>query len=192
MVRRLVGAHIQASPGACQTPKGAVWVPLPLESTRRRPPIHDFRRVHRTGSRKPSVDLRDAVADVLVKQDWYWDFRTAHNEPPLACVGRFSIQSSVREVAEDIRSTLDFENEVRVQDRSRFLSTFVSQVEAQGILVMRNGIVRQATNRALDVDEFRGFSIADPMARVIFINNADSKRCPGIHAGTRAGPHMDR
>ena len=138
-------------------------------------PIHDFRRVHRTGSRKPSVDLRDAVADVLVKQDWYWDFRTANNEPPVACVGRFSIQSSFREVAEDIRSTLDFENEVRAQDRSRFLGTFVSQVEAQGILVMRNGIVRQATNRALDVEEFRGFSIADPMAPVIFINNADSK-----------------
>lgn len=137
-------------------------------------PIHDFRRVHGTGSREPSVDLRDAVSDVLVKQDWYWDFRTANNEPPLTCVGRFSIRSSAREVAEDIRSTLDFENEVRVQDRSRFLGTFVSQVEAQGILVMRNGIVRQATNRALDVEEFRGFSIADPMAPVIFINNADS------------------
>ncbi len=137
-------------------------------------PIRDFRRVHGTGSREPSVDLRDAVSDVLLKQDWYWDFRTAQREPPLACVGRFSVRSSTSEVAEDIRSTLDFENEVRVQDRSRFLNTFVSQVEAQDILVMRNGVVRQATNRALDVEEFRGFSIADPMAPVIFVNNADS------------------
>ncbi len=39
---------------------------------------------------------------------------------------------------------------------------------------MRNGVVRQATNRALQVEEFRGFSIADPMAPVIFVNNADS------------------
>lgn len=137
-------------------------------------PIRDFRRVHGKGSREPSVDLRDVVSDVLVKQSWYWDFRADHNEPPLPWVGRFSTRSPISEVAEDIRSALDFESTVRPQERSRFLGTFVRQVEALGILVMRNGIVRQATNRALKVDEFRGFSITDPMAPVIFINNADS------------------
>ena len=39
---------------------------------------------------------------------------------------------------------------------------------------MRNGVVHQATNCPLRVEEFRGFSIADPTAPVIFINNADS------------------
>lgn len=137
-------------------------------------PIRDFRRVHGKGSREPSVDLRDVVSDVLVKQDWYWDFRSDHSEPPLAYVGRFSIRSPISEVAEDIRSALDFEGTVRPQERSQFLGTFVRQVEGLGILVMRNGIVRQATNRALKVDEFRGFSITDPMAPVVFINNTDS------------------
>lgn len=137
-------------------------------------PIRDFRRVHGKGLREPSVDLRDVVSDVLVKQDWYWDFRADHGEPPVAYVGRFSIRSPISEVAEDIRSALDFASTVRPQDRSRFLETFVRQVEGLGILVMRNGIVRQATNRALKVDEFRGLSIADPMAPVVFINNADS------------------
>ena len=79
------------------------------------------------------------------------------------------------EIAEDIRSALDFETDVRPHDRSRFLGRFVSQIEAQGILVMRNGIVRQATNRVLDVQEFRGFSVADSMAPVIFVNNSDSE-----------------
>ena len=137
-------------------------------------PIRDFRRVHGADLREPSVDLRDVVADVLLKQDWYWDFRMEHNEPPLACVGRFSLRSPVPRVAEDIRAALEFETKVRPQDQSRFLRAFVSQVEALGILVMRNGIVRQATNRALNVEEFRGFSITDPMAPVVFINNADS------------------
>ena len=137
-------------------------------------PIRDFRRVHGTGLREPSVDLRDVVSDVLVKQDWYWDFRADHSEPPAGCVGRFSIRSPISEVADDIRSALDFEGTVRPQDRSRFLGRFVDQVEALGILVMRNGIVRQATNRVLRVDEFRGFSITDAMAPVVFINNADS------------------
>ena len=137
-------------------------------------PIRDFRRVHGKALREPSVDLREVISDVLVKQDWYWDFRADNNEPPLPWVGRFSIRSPISEVAEDIRSALDFEGKVRPQERSQFLGRFVRQVEAIGILVMRNGIVRQATNRALKVDEFRGFSITDPMAPVVFINNADS------------------
>ncbi len=137
-------------------------------------PIRDFRRVRGTGLREPSIDLRDVVSDVLVKQDWYWDFRADQNELPLPCVGRFSIRSPVSQVAEDIRSALDFEGTIRPQDRSRILGRFVNQIEALGIPVMRNGIVRQATNRTLNVEEFRGFSIADPMAPIVFINNADS------------------
>lgn len=137
-------------------------------------PIRDFRTVRGVDLREPSINLRDVVTDVLLKRDWYRDFRTAHQETPVACVGRFSIKSPVGEVAEDIRQTMDFEQKVRPQDRSQFLSTFVTLVEEQGILVMRNGIVRQATNRPLEVEEFRGFSIADRMAPVIFVNNADS------------------
>ena len=38
MVRGRVVTHIQASPGTCQTPTGAVRVPLSLESARRRLP----------------------------------------------------------------------------------------------------------------------------------------------------------
>jgi hypothetical protein len=75
----------------------------------------------------------------------------------------------------DIAERLSFESEIRPETQaSQFLRAFVRQVEAIGILVMRNGIVRQATNRSLDVEEFRGFSIADPMAPVVFVNNADS------------------
>ena len=75
----------------------------------------------------------------------------------------------------DISECLDFEAEVRPKAQAdEFLRAFVTQVEGVGILVMRNGVVKQATNRPLDVEEFRGFSIADPMAPVVFINNADS------------------
>lgn len=78
-------------------------------------------------------------------------------------------------MAEDIRSTLDFEAVVRAESQADpFLRAFVAQVEAAEVLVMRNGVVRQATNRPLQVAEFRGFSVADPMAPVIFVNNADS------------------
>ncbi len=138
-------------------------------------PLADFRRVQGSRVRSTSVDLRDVISDVLRKQDWYRDFRLDGDEAPLPFVGSFSPGAPVPAVVGDIAERLAFESEVRPQTQaSQFLRALVRQVEALGILVMRNGIVRQATNRSLDVDEFRGFSIADAMAPVIFVNNADS------------------
>jgi Zn-dependent peptidase ImmA (M78 family) len=138
-------------------------------------PLPDFRRVHGQGRPTTSVDLWDVISDVLRKQDWYRDFRTDADEEPLPFVGAFALGAPVTDVVADISEQLSFEAAVRPQSQpSQFLRAFVRHVEALGVLVMRNGIVRQATNRALDVDEFRGFSIADPMAPVIFVNNADS------------------
>ena len=139
-------------------------------------PLPDFRRVCGAVPREPSVDLRDVLADALRKRDWYRDCRLSAGDGPLRFVGRLSLHSPVAEVARDIAHTLDFESVVRPQrNRDDFLKAFVSQVEGLEILVMRNGVVRNSTNRPLDPEEFRGFSIADPLAPVIFINNADSK-----------------
>ncbi len=139
-------------------------------------PLPDFRRAPAGGTRKPSVDLRDVIADVLRHQDWYRDFRLGADQSPLPFVGRFSSQAAISEVAADITRSLEFDSAVRTEtQRDQFLRAFVLRVEALGVLVMRNGVVRQATNRALRVEEFRGFSIADPMAPVIFVNNADSQ-----------------
>jgi len=135
--------------------------------------LPDFRR-HPTPT-DLSLDLRDVIADVLRKQDWYRDHRAERDEEPIDFVGRFTTGTAVNVVAGDIRSTLNFEAAVRPESPAdAFLRSFVARVEATGVLVMRNGVVRQATNRALQVEEFRGFSIADPMAPVIFVNNADS------------------
>jgi len=136
-------------------------------------PLPDFRR--HPASTDLSLDLRDVISDVLRKQDWYRDHRAERDEAPIEFVGRFTISSDVTVVAEDIRATLEFETHIRPESPAdSFLRAFVTRVEAAGVLVMRNGIVRQATNRALRVEEFRGFAIADPMAPVVFVNNADS------------------
>lgn len=136
-------------------------------------PLPDFRR--HPASTDLSLDLRDVIADVLRKQDWYREHRSERDEEPIEFVGRFTTSTDVTVIAEDIRATLDFETDVRHEAQAAsFLRAFVAKVEAVGVLVMRNGVVRQATNRALQVEEFRGFSVADPMAPVIFVNNADS------------------
>jgi Zn-dependent peptidase ImmA (M78 family) len=138
-------------------------------------PLADFRRHPGQQRATASVDLRDVISDALLKQDWYRDFRLESEAGPVPVVGRFEPGAAVPVVVSDISKSLSFEVAVRPQSQAdQFLRAFVKQVEELGILVMRNGIVRQATNRALDVDEFRGFSLADPMAPAIFINNVDS------------------
>ncbi len=139
-------------------------------------PLADYRRFPGSQQREPSIDLRDVITDVLRKQDWYREFRHNAGEGPLPFVGRFPVGPAVPEVAADIARSTDFESEVRPKSsKDDFLDAFARQVERLGVLVMRNGIVRNATNRPLDPQEFRGFSIADPLAPTIFINNADSK-----------------
>ncbi len=139
-------------------------------------PIPDFRRLYGEHRSQISIDLRDVIADVLRRQDWYRDHRLDNDEEPLEFVGSFELTNLPRDLALDIGNRLEFDDMVRFgPPRASFLRAFVSQVEALGILVMRSGIVRQATKRPLKVDEFRGFSIADPIAPVIFINSVDSK-----------------
>ena len=155
-----------------RVPFGYLFVEAPPEEDL---PLVDFRRIHGAQQHRVSVDLRDVIADVLRRQDWYRDHLLDSDAEPVDCVGSFRMTDPASEVAEDMRLRLAFEAEVRPASQPAvFLRAFVRQVETLGILVMRSGIVGQATNRPLRVEEFRGFSIADPMAPVIFINSADS------------------
>lgn len=48
------------------------------------------------------------------------------------------------------------------------------QLETCGVIVMMNGVVGKNTHRALDINEFRAFTMVDEWAPLVFINAADS------------------
>jgi Zn-dependent peptidase ImmA (M78 family) len=57
----------------------------------------------------------------------------------------------------------------------QFLDEFIAKSEDAGILVFRSSLVGHATNRPLNVKEFRGFALSDLVAPVVFVNDNDAK-----------------
>ncbi len=140
-------------------------------------PIPDLRTVSGRGISNPSLAFREVLDTTLVRQDWIRDERKDHGAKPLNFVGRFTINSKPKEVAAEMRGTLQLSSSDRSQcaDYEAFIRHLVSKAEGLGILVMRSALVGHDTHRKLDVEEFRGFALSDPIAPVVFINDADAK-----------------
>jgi len=126
-----------------------------------------------------SQDFFDTLNDILRKQQWYLDYLAELGAEQLSFVGKFKFSNAlpVSTIATDIRQTLNLtlDDQKNCQDAARFYQLLSEHVEALGILIFRNGVVKNSNSRPLSVKEFRGFAIADPNAPVIFINGTDSK-----------------
>ncbi len=139
-------------------------------------PIRDFRTLSGRPQMPPSADLLDLLNDVLGKQQWMREFREAEGFESLHFAGRFRSTDPVNEVAADIREVI-LVDETRRQapNFEEFLRQLIRNAEAAGIMVMRSGVVGNNNNRRLDIEEFRGFSVSDNLAPLIFINSKDFK-----------------
>ncbi len=140
-------------------------------------PIPDFRTRDAHPVRVPSADLLDTIFICQERQDWYRDHLREDGATPLAFVGSVDVGAEVVTTAHAITTALVFDLESRRQAPTweDALRGFVEHAEALGILVMRNGVVGNNTHRKLDVEEFRGFTLADPVAPLVFVNGADTK-----------------
>ena len=85
--------------------------------------------------------------------------------------------ADIPRVASEIRQTLHFDIGERGQARTWMdaLRLFVDLAEKIGILVMVSGVVGSNNKRTLEPEEFRGFTLVDNLAPLIFINARDTK-----------------
>ncbi len=137
-------------------------------------PILDFRTIPGQPPPDPSPDFLDLLNDVLGKQQWFREYRESEGVEELPFVGRFNPTDSEEDVAGDIRAVIDVDGaRERAPNWEGFLRELTRNAERSGIMVMRSGVVGNNNRRPLDVEEFRGFSISDHIAPLIFINGRD-------------------
>jgi Zn-dependent peptidase ImmA (M78 family) len=140
-------------------------------------PVPDLRTIGNKTVLHPSINFIDTLNDVLMRQDWYREYRKKIGAKPSDFVGRFNIDAAPKEVAEDMREVLRADRTGRRDfgDSEEFTKGLIINAEDAGILVMRSGCVGHSTNRLLDVEEFRGFALSDSLAPVVFVNGQDTQ-----------------
>ena len=161
---------------AVHVPVGSLFLnePPPREEL----PIPDFRTPAGRPLGRPSLDLLDTVRACQSRQEWYAEFARSSGQAPRAFVASATLETPPKNAAAAMRATLGFDPNSDAREESRdgaqAFRRFVRQVEEAGVLVMVSGIVGSNTRRLLDVSEFRGFALADPLAPLVFVNGADA------------------
>lgn len=140
-------------------------------------PIPDFRTSWNRTRIQPSPELLDTIYVCQQRQGWFHEYARTQGLEPFSFVGSVNINQNIVDVAENIRRTIGFNIEKRrsIPTWTDALRLFIDQADTSGILVMCSGVVLNNNRRHLNPEEFRGFSISDNLAPLIFINGADTK-----------------
>ncbi len=166
--------QLEAFANTTHTPIGLLFLQHPPQESL---PIPDLRTPPKAQLSRPSTNLLDTIYLCQQRQAWYRDYQRLHGVEPVAFVRSASAADEVAGVAKGIAQAIGFDlaERRRAPNWSEALHRFISHVEQAGILVMVSGVVGSNTHRPLNVEEFRGFALADPVAPLIFINGKDFK-----------------
>ncbi|WP_130482617.1 ImmA/IrrE family metallo-endopeptidase [Sphaerotilus mobilis] len=138
-------------------------------------PIPDLRTVDSHAAPRLSLNLQDTIRTALQRQAWYADhLRETGDDTPLPFVGRMRTQTRAELIAADMHATLTPRTQQPDGRPADPMQALIEAAERCGVLVMRSGCVGSDTHRTLDVAEFRGFAIVDPLAPLVFVNLADA------------------
>lgn len=153
------------------TPFGYLLLPEP---PRLELPIDDFRDGFNADAyREPSSDLLAVINQSIRRQDWYRDYASDLDLPEVEVVGRAADWEPTRTAA-DMRKELGYEVAQRSgtrRDQRRYL---LQAFEDLGGLAVATSMVENNNHHLLDIDEFRGFSLIDETAPLIFVNTGQT------------------
>lgn len=154
-------------------PFGSLFLENPPQEIHK-PKIPDLRQ--KPNPEPLSESFYDVLEDVQKKQEWYIEFLIDNQAEKLSFVGKYKNKSDVipEIVANDIRKTLNLPINLKTKaNKSNYLKLLIERCEQNRILVFKNSIVKYATKKSLDTNEFRGFVLSNEYAPAIFLNGQD-------------------
>ena len=105
-------------------------------------PLPDLRTVGGIAPQRPSLELLDTVRDAVRKQDWYLEYLQNQEHQPLAFVGRFTSQSRVADVVDDIRRTLGVNPDTARLEYDKYSRALIEAAEAAGNLCTLKSLIK--------------------------------------------------
>ena len=158
---------------AARVPLGYLFLPSPPEEPM---PIADFRTANIKG-RRPSPDLLATIYSMQRRQAWLRENRIEYGLEPLKFVGSVSLADGAESVGREMRGVVKMDGGWAAETGTwmEAVSKLREAIEGVGVMPVVNGIVGNDTHRRLNVDEFRGFSLCDEYAPLVFVNGSDAK-----------------
>ncbi len=146
------------------------------EPPQEKQPIPFFRTAHQQ-TNKVSLNVYDTILLLQKRQEWLAEYLKEKGYDPLEIVGKFSENDHYQHVVQDIRSTLQLNEDWAdsFKNWEEALKHLTAQIEEAGIVVTFNSVVGNSTKRKIKVEECRGFVLVDEYAPFMFINNDDAK-----------------
>lgn len=157
---------------ATHTPAGFLFLPEPPVEVL---PLPDFRTVGNVAVEQPTANLLDTVYQCQERQEWYREWALANQEGQTTFVSSLRLTSPIIDAARTLRRDLHFGVNDRGGTWTEALTRLRENADDIGVLVMVSGVVGSNTHRKLDAHEFRGFSLVDRVAPLVFVNGADTK-----------------
>ena len=164
--------QLEAFSKVTHVPFGYLFLTSPPEE---RMPIPDFRTIQ-GGVRRPSPDLLDTVHAMQRRSTWLREDRIECEVAPVEFVGSARITDDPEAVGREMRRILGIGDgwAARMGTWLDAVGELRTAIEGIGVMAVINGVVGNNTHRKLDVEEFRGFSLCDEYAPLIFVNGTDA------------------
>lgn len=136
-------------------------------------PIPDY-RLGRSGETTPSQDLLDSIDLSVQRQAWFQDHALKIGLDR-ADITRATETDDPVIVAAAVATELEFTvaDRARLKTRENARNHLRRRFEQHGGLAIVTSMVGNDNHRMLDRDEFRGFTLADDLAPLIFVNSSD-------------------
>lgn len=136
--------------------------------------VADFRTVKNIGLEDISPDLQEVISSAQSRLAWYSEYALDVGIEAPRLLGIVGESDSTAVAASKVRELLDLELSKPLSGPDK-VRTLVVKMEDAGILVSRNSIVGSSTQRRLNVNEFRGFTLTEDEYCLVFINTRDAK-----------------